>query len=150
MRRKLWGIVPVWVLAVAVIVVAAGTALAYTLTTRDVPVTIREPITVAPANFDNIMLYPGQSVVFTVTNEADVVYGMQYTYTISNPGSGIKVKMALDKDGPGTDHDFVNYIAGRIITIDPNGTHYLKVICTEESAPESAVITMSFSRRIPS
>jgi len=70
MRKKLWGIVPMWALAVVLVLSIAGTALAYVLTTRDIPVSIQEPITVDASMVDRITLYPGKGVVFTVTNAA--------------------------------------------------------------------------------
>jgi hypothetical protein len=118
MRKKLWGIIPVWALAVAMVLAIAGTAwAAYQLTTRDIPVNIREPITVTPATVDNVTLYPGQGVEFTVTNAADVAYGMQYTYTLDNPDSGIEVKMMVDQDGPGTVADYVSHTATKTVKI---------------------------------
>ena len=150
MKKKLWGVIPVWALAVVLAVVAAGTALAaYQLTTRDVPVNIQEPITVTPAAYDNVTLYPGEGVDFTVTNEADVTYGMQYTYSLDNPDSGIEVKMMVDQDGPGTDYDYASHTSSKTVNIEANGTHYFRVICTEESAPVSGVITVTFNRRAP-
>jgi hypothetical protein len=149
MRKKLWGIVPMWALAVMLVLSIAGTALAYVLTTRDVPVTIQEPITIEPGTVAAVTLYPGQGVVFTVTNAADAAYGMQYTYTLDNPDSGIQVKLKVDKDGPGTDVDYASYTAGTTVNIEPNGTHFLKAFCTEESAPVSGVVTIAFNRKAP-
>jgi hypothetical protein len=149
MRKKLWGIVPMWALAVMLVLSIAGTALAYVLTTRDIPVSIQEPITVDPSTVDSITLYPGKGVVFTVTNAADVAYGMQYTYTLGDPEGGIQVKLRVDKDGPGTDADFASYTAGTTVNIEPNGTHFLKASCTEESAPVSGVVTIAFNRKAP-
>jgi len=149
MRKKLWGIVPMWALAVVLVLSIAGTALAYVLTTRDIPVSIQEPITVDPSMVDSITLYPGKGVVFTVTNAADVAYGMQYTYTLGDPEDGIQVKLKVDKDGPGTDDDFARYTAETTVNIEPNGTHFLKAFCTEESAPVSGVVTIAFNRKAP-
>lgn len=150
MRKRLWGIIPVWTLAVAIVLVAAGTAwAAYRLTTRDITVNIEEPITVTPETVDNVTLYPGQGVEFTVTNEADVAYGMQYACTVDNEDSGIEIKMLVDADGPGTEHDFVSHTASKTVDIQPNGTQYLKVIVTEESAPVSGIVTVAFSRKAP-
>ena len=150
MRKKLWGIIPVWALAVAMVLAIVGTAwAAYQLTTRDIPVNIREPITVTPATVDNVTLYPGQGVEFTVTNSADVAYGMQYTYTLGDPDSGILVKLRVDKDGTGTGADYASYTAGTTVNIEPNGTHFLKAFCTEESAPVSGLVTIAFNRKAP-
>jgi len=150
MRKKLWGIIPVWALAVAMVLAITGTAwAAYKLTTRDIPVNIQEPITVTPATVDNVTLYPGQGVEFTVTNSADVTYGMQYTYTLDNPDSGIEVKMMVDQDGPGTGADYVSHTASKTVNIEPHGIQFLRVVCTEESAPVSGVITIAFSRKAP-
>jgi hypothetical protein len=149
MRNKLWGIVPMWALAIVLVLSITGSALAYVLTTRDVPVTIQEPITVDPATIQPFTLYPGQGVVFNVTNAADVAYGMQYTYTLDNPDSGIEVKMQVDKDGPGTEADYANYTVGRTVNIEPNSTHFLKVFCAEESAPVSGLVTIAFNRKAP-
>jgi hypothetical protein len=149
MQKKLWGIIPTWGLAIVLVLAVAGTALGYALTTRDVSVNIQEPITVEPATIAPITLYPGQGVVFTVTNAADVAYGMQYTYTLGNPDSGIQVKLKVDKDGLGTDADYASYTTGTTVNIEPNGTHFLKVVCTEESAPVSGVVTIAFNRKAP-
>jgi len=149
MRKKLWGIVPMWALAVVLVLSIAGTALAYVLTTRDIPVSIQEPITVDPSMVDSITLYPGKGVVFTVTNAADVAYGMQYTYTLGDPEGGIQVKLKVDKAGPGIDADFASYTTGTTVNIEPNGTHFLKAFCTEESAPVSGVVTIAFNRKAP-
>lgn len=150
MRKKLWGVIPVWTLAVAMVLVMAGTTwAAYTLTTRDIPVNIQEPIVVTPATVDNTTLYPGQGVDFTVTNLAPVAYGMQYTYTLDNPDSGIEVMMMVDQDGPGTAFDYVKHTASKTVNIEPNGTQYFRVIVTEESAPVTGVITMAFNRKAP-
>lgn len=150
MRKRLWGIIPVWTLAVAIVLVAAGTAwAAYRLTTRDITVNIEEPITVTPETVDNVTLYPGQGVEFTVTNEADVAYGMQYACTVDNEDSGIEIKMLVDADGPGTEYDFVSHTASKTVDIQANGTQYLKVIVTEESAPVSGIVTVAFSRKAP-
>ena len=102
-----------------------------------------------PATVDNVTLYPGQGVEFTVTNSADVAYGMQYTYTLDNPDSGIEVKMMVDQDGPGTVADYVSHTASKTVKIEPNGIQFLRVVCTEESAPVSGVITIAFSRKAP-
>ena len=150
MQKKLWGIIPMWVLAVAMVLVIAGTAwAAYQLTTRDIPVNIQEPITVDPVAVENVTLYPGQGVDFTVTNTADVAYGMQYTCTLDNPDSGIEVKMMVDQDGPGTVADYESHTASKTVNIDPNGVQYLRIVCTEESAPVPGVITVAFSRKAP-
>ena len=150
MRKKLWGIIPVWALAVAMVLAITGTAwAAYKLTTRDIPVNIQEPITVTPATVDSVTLYPGQGVEFTVTNSADITYGMQYTYTLDNPDSGIEVKMMVDQDGPGTGADYVSHTASKTVNIEPHGIQFLRVVCTEESAPVSGVITIAFSRKAP-
>ena len=150
MRKKLWGIVPMWALAVGLVLAIAGTAwAAYTLTTRDIPANIQEPITVTPDTVGPVTLYPGQGVDFTVTNAADVIYGMQYTCTLDNPDSGIEVKMMVDQDGPGTAFDYVSHTASKTVNIDPNGTQFLRVICTEESAPGQGVITVAFNRKAP-
>jgi hypothetical protein len=149
MRKKLWGIVPMWALAVVLVLSIAGSALAYVLTTRDVPVTIQEPITVNPATIQPFTLYPGQGAEFTVTNAADVAYGMQYTYTLGDPDSGILVKLRVDKDGPGTGADYASYTAGTTVNIESNGAHFLKAFCTEESAPVSGVVTIAFNRKAP-
>lgn len=150
MRKKLRGIIPVSALAVVIVLVLAGTAwAAYSLTTRDVPVNIQEPITVTTATVDNLTLYPGQGVVFTVVNTADVPYGMTYTYTLDNPNSGIDVKLKVDKDGPGAEADYASYTAGTTVNIGPNGTQFLKVVCSEESAPVSSVIKVAFNRKAP-
>lgn len=150
MRRKLFGVIPMWALAVALVMGAAATAwAAYRLTTRDIPVTVQEPITVAPVAVDNVTLYPAQGVDFTVTNAAGVIYGMQYACTLDNPDSGIELKMLVDQDGPGTDFDYVSYTSSKTVNILPNGVQYLRVVCTEESAPASAVITVAFNRKAP-
>ncbi len=151
MHKKLWGIIPTWALAVVVVLAIAGTALAaYILTTRDVTVTIEEPISVSPDTAQSVTLYPGQSVVFTVTNAADAEYGMQYACTLDNSGSGIELKMLVDQDGPGDGSDYASYTSSKIVNIAPKGVQYLRVVCTEESAPASGVITVAFSRRAPS
>ena len=151
MRKKLWGVIPAWVLAVALVLVAAGTAwAAYKLTTRDIPVNIQEPITVSPATVDNITLYPGQGVDFTVTNAAGVVYGMQYACTLDNPDSGIELKMLVDQDGPGSASDYASYTSSKTVNIASNGVQYLRVVCTEESAPARGVITVAFNRKAAS
>lgn len=150
MRKKLWGVIPVWTLAVAIVLAVAGTAFAaYQLTTRDIPVNIQEPITVTPTTVDNVTLYPGQGVDFVVTNAAEVAYGMQYTYSLDNPDSGIEVKMMVDQDGPGTEFDYVSHTASKTVNIEANGTQFFRVICTEESAPVSGVITIAFNRKAP-
>jgi hypothetical protein len=151
MRKKLWGVIPAWVLAVALVLVAAGTAwAAYKLTTRDIPVNIQEPITVSPATVDNTTLYPGQGVDFTVTNAAGVVYGMQYACTLDNPDSGIELKMLVDQDGPGSASDYASYTSSKTVNIASNGVQYLRVVCTEESAPAQGVITVAFNRKAAS
>ncbi|MDM8000848.1 MAG: hypothetical protein QUS33_12885 [Dehalococcoidia bacterium] len=151
MRKKLWGIIPLWTLAVLLVIVAAGTAwAAYKLTTRDIPVTVREPISVQPLTVENVTLYPGQYVDFTVINAAEITYGMQYACTLDNPDSGIEVKMLVDQDGPGADFEYVSYSSSKTVNIAPNGTQYLRVVCTEESAPASGVITVAFNRKAPS
>jgi hypothetical protein len=151
MRKKLWGVIPAWALAVALILVAAGTAwAAYKLTTREVPVRIQEPITVDPAVVDNVTLYPGQGVDFTVTNAADVIYGMQYACTVDDPNAGIELKMLVDQDGPGTAFDYVSYTSSKTVNIASNGVQYLRVVCTEESAPAQGVITVAFNRKAAS
>ncbi|MBN2099721.1 MAG: hypothetical protein JW753_09010 [Dehalococcoidia bacterium] len=148
MRKKLWGVVPVWALAVVLVIVAAGTAwAAYQLTTRDIPVSIQEPITVDPVAVDNVTLYPGQGVDFTVTNAADVIYGMQYACTLDNPDSGIELKMLVDQDGPGIDFEYASYTSSKTVNIAPNGVQYFRVVCTEESAPASGIITVAFNRK---
>jgi len=150
MRKKLWGIIPAWALAVVLVIAAAGTAwAAYKLTTRDVPVNVREPITVDPVTFDNVTLYPGQGVEFTVSNAADVIYGMQYACTLGNPDSGIELKMLVDQDGPGTAYDYASYTSSKTVNIAANGVQYLSVVCTEESAPAPSVITVAFNRKAP-
>lgn len=150
MRKKLWGVIPAWALAVALVIALAGTAwAAYRVTTRDIPVTIQEPITIDPDAVSPVTFYPGQSVVFTVTNAADVPYGMQYVYTLDNQDSGVQVKMEVDSDGHGTEADYASFINGRTVTIGPKGTHFLKVICTEESAPGPSLITITFNRKPP-
>ncbi len=84
MQKKLWGTIPAWGLAIVLVLAVAGTALGYALTTRDVSVNIQEPITVEPATIAPVTLYPGQGVVFTVTNAAaDVAYGI-LKYTIGH------------------------------------------------------------------
>ena len=35
------------------------------------------------------------------------------------------------------------------VNIEPNGTHFLKAFCTEESAPVSGVVTIAFNRKAP-
>jgi hypothetical protein len=151
MRKKLWGVIPVWALAVVLVIAVAGTAwAAYQLTTRDVPVNVREPITVDPVAFDNITLYPGQGVEFTVSNAAGVIYGMQYACTLDNPDSGIELKMLVDQDGPGVDFDYASYTSSKTVNIAPNGVQYLRVVCTEECAPASGVVTVAFNRKAPS
>lgn len=150
MRKKLWGVIPAWTLAMVLVLAIAGTAwAAYRLTTRDLPVTIQEPIAVTPAAVDNITLYPGQGVDFTVTNNANVVYGMQYAYTLDDPDGGIEVKMMVDQDGPGTASDYVSHTTSKTVNIEANGSQYLRIICTEESAPVSGVITVTFNRKAP-
>lgn len=150
MRRKLWGVIPVWALAVLLVIALAGTAwAAYRLTTRDIPVTIREPITVDPVTLDNVTLYPGQSVEFTVINSANVTYGMQYACTLDNPDSGIDLKMMVDQDGPGTDFEYASYTSSKTVNIAQNGVQYFRVVCTEESAPASGIITVAFNRKAP-
>ena len=151
MRKKLWGVIPAWALAVALVLVAAGTAwAAYRLTTRDIPVNIQEPITVSPAAVDNITLYPGQGVDFTVTNAADVIYGMQYACTVDNPDAGIELKMLVDQDGPGTAFDYASYTSSKTVNIASKGVQYFRVVCTEESAPAAGVITVAFNRKAAS
>jgi hypothetical protein len=148
MRKKLWGVIPVWALAVVLVIAAAGTAwAAYRLTTRDIPVSVKEPIAVDPVAVDNVTLYPGQGVEFTVSNAADVIYGMQYACTLDNPDSGIELKMLVDQDGPGTGFDYASYTSSKTVSIAPNGVQYLRVVCTEESAPASGVITVAFNRK---
>lgn len=149
MQKKLWRFMPISVLVIVLILAVAGSALAYVMTTRDIPVTIQEPITVNPDTVSPITLYPGQSIVFTVTNAADTAYGMQYTYTVGEPSSGVQIRMEVDNDGPGTEADYASFINGRTVTIQPNGTHFLKVICTEESAPGPSLITITFNRKPP-
>jgi len=150
MRKKLWGVIPVWALAVVLIIAAAGTAwAAYQLTTRDIPVSIQEPIIVDPVAVDNVTLYPGQGVDFTVSNAANVIYGMQYACTLDNADSGIELKMLVDQDGPGIDFDYASYTSSKTVNIAPNSVQYFRVVCTEESAPASGVITVAFNRKAP-
>ena len=150
MRRKLWGIVPAWALAVTIMAVMAGTAwAAYQLATREIRVDIEEPITVTPGSVEGAIIYPGQSVDFTVTNSAPVPYGMEYTYSLDNPDSGIDVKMMVDQDGPGTEFDYVSHAQSKTVNIAANSVQYLRVICSETSAPVAGVITMEFHRKAP-
>lgn len=149
MHKKLWGIIPTWALAVVAILAIAGTALAaYILTTRDVTVTIEEPISVSPDTAQSVTLYPGQSVMFTVTNAADVEYGMLYACTVSDNTSELLARMEVDKDGPGSDN-YTSHSGKTAVKIAPYGTQYLKVVCSEESAPGPGKLTITFSRKEP-
>ncbi len=150
MRRKLWGIIPAWAMAVTIVAVMAGTAwAAYQLATREIRVDIEEPITVTPGSVEGAIVYPGQSVDFTVANSAPVPYGMEYTYSLDNPDSGIDVKMMVDQDGPGTEFDYVSHAQSKTVNIAANGVAYLRVICSETSAPVAGAITMEFHRKAP-
>ena len=150
MWRRLWRIVPAWTLAVTIVAVMGGTAwAAYQLATREIQVDLEEPITVTPGSVEGTIVYPGQTVDFTVTNSAPLPYGMEYTYKLDNPDSGIDVKMMVDQDGPGTEFDYVSHAQSKTVNIAGNGVHYLRVICTETSAPVPGVITMAFHRKAP-
>lgn len=150
MWRKLWAVIPAWTLAVTVVVVMTGTAYAaYHLATRQIKVDIEEPITVTPGSVAGAILYPGQTVDFTVTNSAPVPYGMEYTYKLDNPDSRIVVKMMVDQDGPGTEFDYASHAQSKTANIAANGVQYLRVICAETSAPEPGVITVQFHRKAP-
>lgn len=150
MWRKIWGIIPAWTLAVIIVVLMAGTAwAAYQLATREIQVDIEEPITVTPGSVEGAIVYPGQSVDFTVTNSAPVPYGMEYTYSLDNRDSGIDVKMMVDQDGPGTEFGYTSHSQSKTVNIAANGVAYLRVICSETSAPVPGVITVEFHRKAP-